>query len=94
MRSRKVVLLPELADVVRRLPPATKRKVRATIAALRSEPDLGEPLERELSGLRRISIGQHRVVYRSVGGGIEIVAIGPRRSIYVDLERAARREVR
>ena len=68
----------------------TKRKVRAALAALRSAPGLGEPLERELGGMHRLRVGQHRIVYRTIPVGIEVVAIGPRRTIYTDLERSAR----
>lgn len=90
MARRRLVLLPESADVLRRLPPATKRKVRAALEALRDDPDLGEPLERELTGLRRVRVGQHRVIFRSKGASLEVVAIGPRATIYADLEREAR----
>ena len=92
VRSRRVVVLPATADVVRRLPPETKRKVRAALADLERDPFLGEPLERELTGMRRVRVGQVRIVYRTSPVGIQIVAIGPRRTIYTELEREARRE--
>jgi mRNA-degrading endonuclease RelE of RelBE toxin-antitoxin system len=91
VRSRRVLLLQKTADVVRRLPPQPKRKVRAALAELQRDPDLGEPLERELTGMRRIRVGQLRIVYRVATAGVEVVAIGPRRSIYAELERDARR---
>ena len=91
VRSRRVRLLPKTADVVRQLPPERKRKVRAALAELLRDPDLGEPLERELTGLRRIRVGQLRIVYRVSALAVEIVATGPRRSIYAELEREARR---
>jgi mRNA-degrading endonuclease RelE of RelBE toxin-antitoxin system len=84
------VLLPGVADLVRQLPPARKRKVRAALDELLRDPELGEALERELVGLRRIRVGELRVIYRTTGQGIEIVALGPRRTIYLELERAAR----
>ncbi len=90
MRNRRVRLLQETADVLRQLPPQPKRKVRAALAELHRDPDLGEPLERELTGLRRVRVGQLRIVYRVSTAGIEVVAIGPRRSIYAELEREAR----
>lgn len=64
--------------------------MRAALAALQSDPALGEPLDRELTGMRRVRVGQYRIVYRKRAGVVEIVAIGPRRSIYLDLERQAR----
>ena len=84
------MLLPEVADVLRRLPPEAKRKVRVALAELRRDPDLGEPLERELAGMRRLRVGQLRIVYRPSPARLEVVAIGPRRTIYTELERAAR----
>ncbi len=62
------------ADVVRQLPPERKRKVRAALAELLRDPDLGEPLERELTGMRRIRVGQLPIVYRVSVLAVEIVA--------------------
>ena len=67
------------------------RKVRAALAELERDPDLGEPLERELAGMSRIRVGQLRIVYRQSSVRLEVVAIGPRRTIYTELEREARR---
>jgi mRNA-degrading endonuclease RelE of RelBE toxin-antitoxin system len=91
VRSQRLLLLRETADVVRQLPPEPKRKVRAALAELQRSPDLGELLERELTGLRRIHVAQLRIVSRASAAGIEVIAIGPRRSIYTALEREARR---
>ena len=77
--------------MLRQLPPEPKRKVRAALAELLRDPNLGEPLERELTGMRRIRIGRLRIVYRVSAVALEIVAIGPRRTIYAELEREARR---
>ncbi|HKY52645.1 MAG TPA: type II toxin-antitoxin system RelE/ParE family toxin [Candidatus Limnocylindria bacterium] len=85
-----MLLLRETADVLRRLPPQAKRKVRAALAELQRDPDLGEPLERELTGMRRVRVGRLRVVYRVGTAGIEVIAVGPRRTIYGELEREAR----
>ncbi len=93
MPSRRVLFLPETAAVLRQLPPEPKRKVRAALAELQRNPDLGDPLERELTRMRRVRVGQLRIVYRVSSAGIEVIAIGPRRSIYTVLEREARRAV-
>ncbi len=55
------------------------------IEAIRADPELGEELTRELSGLRRLRVGRLRIVYRVHSRQIQIVAIGPRATIYVDL---------
>ena len=93
MRSRRIVFPRETSEVVRQLAPEPKRKVRAALVKLQSDPELGEPLERELTGMRRIRVGQLRIVYRVSALAVEIVATGPRRSIYTALEREARRGV-
>ncbi len=87
MRERRVVLPPDVIDVVRRLAPGAKRKVRAAMAELARDPRLGEPLHRELTGYWRLRVGDLRIVYRPRRDGIDVVAIGPRRTIYVHLAR-------
>lgn len=64
--------------------------MRAALAELQIDPDLGEPLERELTGVWRIRVGQLRIVYRKSSVTLEVIAIGPRRTIYTELERDAR----
>ena len=91
MRERRVVLPPEVIEVVRQLAPAAKRKVRAALDELSRDPHLGEPLHRELAGRWRLRVGDLRIVYRPRAGGIEVVAIGPRRTIYTELARDAQR---
>ena len=90
MPVRRALFLAQARDVVRALPPDVKRRVRAEVEALKADPDRGEPLGGELSGLHRARVGRYRVVYRIGMRAIEVVAVGPRRTIYVDLERARR----
>lgn len=91
MPRRRVLFQRETAELVRRLPPETKRKVRAALDQLRGDPELGEPLERELIGLRRVRVGRLRIVYRVAQGRIEINAVGPLATVYTELERQAGR---
>jgi mRNA-degrading endonuclease RelE of RelBE toxin-antitoxin system len=82
---REVILAPEIRELVRVFHPTTKRKVRAAIEAIRATPEIGDELTRELSGLRRLRVGRLRIVYQIQGRQIQIVAIGPRATIYLDL---------
>ena len=91
MRERRVVVPPKVLEVVRRLAPARKRKVHAALRELARDPHLGEPLQRELAGMWRVRVGEVRVMYRFSTGVIQVVAIGPRRTIYAELERETRR---
>lgn len=84
-RARELILAPEVRQLVRVLPPTLKRKVRAGIEAIRAEPELGEELMRELSGLRRLRVGRLGIVYRVRARQIQVVAIGPRATIYLEL---------
>jgi mRNA interferase RelE/StbE len=84
-----------VAAVIRGLHPEIKRKVRAGLETILDEPKAGRPLKDELEGLRSLRVGRLRVVYR-VGEHrvIELVSVGPRRSIYEETLRLVRRRSR
>ncbi len=90
-RPRALIFAPEVADIVRLLHPAAKRKVRAAVEAIRANPEIGDELVRELTGLRRLRVGRLRIVYRVDARHVQIVAIGPRATIYIDLTARHRR---
>ncbi len=60
----RIVLLPEVRAVCSCLPPRVKRRVRAGLRLLESEPLAGKALERELIGYRSYAIPPHRIIYR------------------------------
>jgi mRNA interferase RelE/StbE len=62
--------------------PDLKRKVRAALSDILADPACGKPLKGELDGLWSLRIGQRRVIYRPDNAGAEIIAIGPRATIY------------
>jgi len=41
--------------------------------------------------MRRVAVGRLRVVYRLGDRNVRVVAVGPRATIYIELEREARR---
>ena len=88
MATRTLKTTAAVRDLIRQMHPALKRKVRAALADILDNPNCGKPLKGELSGLWSLSLGRHRVIYRPDASGAEIVAIGPRRTIYE--ETAAR----
>jgi len=90
-RPRRLIFAPEVAEVVRVLHPSAKRKVREAVEAIRVDPEIGDELVRELSGLRRLRVGRLRIVYRVEPRHVQIVAIGPRATIYVELAARRRR---
>ena len=91
MPARSLKVPASVWDLVRQLHPGLKRKVRAALADILGDPACGKPLERELKGYWSLEVGRHRIIYRPVEDGAEIVAIGPRRTIY---EEAARQILR
>ena len=58
--------------------------MRTALTDILANPAAGKPLKGELSGLWSWRVGQHRVIYRADTEGAEIIAIGPRRTIYED----------
>ena len=88
MPVRRALFLVQASEAVRALPPDVKRRIRAEVDALKVEPNRGEPLGGELTGFHRARVGRYRSVFRIDAAAIVIVAVGPRRSIYIDLERA------
>ena len=82
----------DLAGLVRTLHPGLKRKIKAALQAVLSDPFSGKALKDELEGLQSFKVGKFRVIYKSAKekGIIEIVAIGPRKTIYEETLRHLR----
>jgi mRNA-degrading endonuclease RelE of RelBE toxin-antitoxin system len=62
-----------------------RRSVRHAIDVLRDAPHLGKPLNEHLTGFWRYPVGRLRVIYRFDNLTLQIVAVGPRATIYEDL---------
>jgi len=86
---------PEVAEVIRHLPPDVKRSVKHVIRALSVNPESGDPLRRELEGLWKYRVRRFRVVYAidRADHVLRILAVGHRSEIYEDMtERIRRRQ--
>ena len=78
----------DVAQLVRGLHPDLKSKVRVALERIVAEPYSGKALKEELDGLRSFRVGRFRIVYRlGTGRHIELVAVGPRESIYEETYR-------
>ena len=78
----------ETADFLRSLHPEIKRKIKAALNLIASDAGVGKSLRDELRGLKSFQIGRFRIIYRVTSKRIiEIVAIGPRRTIYEETYR-------
>lgn len=91
--GRRVRLSVETVELVRSLHPHLKRKIRAAFRALVGEPLLGKAIKEELEGLRSFRVGRIRIICRARGEEIiEVIAIGPRKTIYEETLRFLKRE--
>ncbi|MDR4497813.1 MAG: type II toxin-antitoxin system RelE/ParE family toxin [Candidatus Scalindua sp.] len=85
---RKLQVHDIVAKLIRNLHPHLKKKVKASLQTIVSDTYSGKPLRDELSGLRSFRVSRFRIIYRiSDKKHIEIVAIGPRESIYEETFR-------
>jgi mRNA interferase RelE/StbE len=75
---------PQVAEIVRHLPPELKHGIKQALRSLSADPFAGVPLIGELSGLWRIKIRRFRIVYElnRKTRVIRIFAIGHRLEVY------------
>lgn len=74
--------------LIRRLHPEQKRKIKESLRAIAKDPQSGKLLQDNLTGFISYRVATFRIIY-SVDRkkrSVHIIAIGPRYSIYEDLE--------
>lgn len=78
---------PHVADVIRSLHPDLKQLIKSAIRSIATNPACGEPLKRELDGLRKYRVRRFRIVYavHEKTRIIRLMAVGHRRSVYEEL---------
>ena len=78
----------DVVELIRGLHPKIKQKVRVALEQIIAEPHSGKALRDELNGLRSFRVGRLRIVYRLTANRlIELVAVGPRETIYEETYR-------
>ena len=83
----------EIVTLVRGCHPQLKRKIREGLRHILAEPESGKFLKDELTGLRSYRISKFRIIYRrSSLRIIDIVGIGPRKTIYEETYRIVKKE--
>lgn len=87
MPERTLKVPADVRDVIRQLHPELKRKVREALTDLLADPGVGKALKGDLNGYWILRVGRHRLIYRPDGAGAEIIAFGPRRTVYDDMSR-------
>ncbi len=85
---------PHVAEVIRSLHPDLKRSIKSAIRAIAADPDCGEPLQRELDGLRKYRVRRFRIVYAvdQKARVIRLMAVGHRRHVYEELTEQLRQK--
>lgn len=83
----KLKMTDERRELMRHLHPAMKQKVRVALAEILEHPDCGKALRGEPQGLRSFRVSKFRLIYRAVAQAIEVIALGPRHSIYEETLR-------
>jgi len=92
--SYRLDIPPHIADVIRSLHPDLKQLIKSAIRAICANPEYGEPLKRELDGLRKYRVRRFRIVYAAhqKTRTIRLMAVGHRRSVYEELTERIRRK--
>jgi mRNA interferase RelE/StbE len=90
---RRIKLPEETAELLRSLHPHLKRKIRAAFKIILDDPHSGKALKDELVGLRSFRISKFRIIYRTTKQEmIEVIAVGPRKTIYEETLKLLLRE--
>ena len=91
--QRKIRVPDEIVALIRGCHPKLKRKIRAGIRHIMTEPESGKSLKDELEGLKSYPVSRFRIIYRiSSKQIIDIIAVGPRRTIYEETYRIIKKE--
>ena len=93
-RIRRKFRVPNaVVALIRGCHPQLKRKIKAGLRHIVTEPESGKSLKDELEGLRVYRISRFRIIYRiSSKQIIDVVAIGPRKIIYEETYRIIKKE--
>ena len=91
--QKKLRVPDEIVALIRGCHPQLKRKIRAGLKHIVIEPGVGKSLKDELEGLRSNRISRFRIIYRiSSTQIIDVVAVGPRKTIYEETYRIIKKE--
>lgn len=84
----KLKIPDDVAELIRAMHPDLKKKIRASLQTILSDPYSGKALKDELDGLKSFKVSTFRIVYKvSSKKQIEIIAIGSRERIHEETFR-------
>jgi mRNA interferase RelE/StbE len=80
---------PQVAEVLRHVPPDLKQSIKSALRLLSTNPQSGTPLVKKLDGYWKYRVKRFRIVYAIVERTkvLRIVAIGHRRGIYEEVAK-------
>ena len=84
----KIRASAEIVNFIRGTHPQLKRKIKSALKRIIDDPIAGKSMRDELKGLKSFRVSRFRIIYRiSSKSIIEIIAIGPRKTIYEETYR-------
>ena len=94
MRPFRADIPPHVAEAIRSLHPDLKRSIKSAIRAIAVDPECGDPLLRDLGGLRKFRVRRFRIVYAIARGTrtVRIMAVGHRQFVYEELTARLRNQ--
>jgi mRNA-degrading endonuclease RelE of RelBE toxin-antitoxin system len=79
----------ETRVLISHMAPARKHKIKQSLRNIAQDPSAGKTLQENLAGLQSYRVGPLRIIYSvdRLKKTVHVIAIGPRRTIYEELER-------
>ena len=88
MHQGKIRVPDHVAALIRNMHPQLKKKIRSALEIIKNNPESGKALRAELKGLMTFRVSHFRIIYKTGSRGLlELVAIGPRKTIYEETLR-------
>ena len=84
----KIRASAEIVSFIRGTHPQLKRKIKLALKRIIDDPIVGKSLRDELKSLKSFKVSRLWIIYRKSSKNIiEIIAIGPRKTIYEETYR-------
>lgn len=77
-------------ETLRHLSPLPKSRIKAALRLIAGSPAIGKSLQHPLNGLYSYRVGTLRIIYKinKPKKTIHVITVGPRHSVYVELEKS------
>jgi len=92
--SYRLRIPDSLVELLRGMHPHLKKKIKASLKLILSNPEEGKALKNNLVGTRSFRVSRFRIIYRVQKNVIEIIAVGPRERIYEETLLILKKEAR